>query len=232
MKKILIAIVLFQTFIANAQTSSEPHNKDTISTWEIGIDLLWLIDKNQVPATSIFGRYSYNYKSNKSNAIRFRLGLNNRPKYDSIQIDEPRPSTRITGNTYIQFGYEWQNQISSGTTVFWGADLYVNYLREEFETLIYPSNVSIALLQGYYKTWNVGAMGFIGIKYSPKNWIAFSLESSIRVNYRARRDKSKVTDVDFPDADGSQSSIDINDFTYEILPITVVNICIMINKKR
>jgi len=69
MRKFLISIILLQTVIVKAQTASEIHNKDTINTWEIGTDLLWLIDKNQVPATSLL--------INKiSKAWRLRLGVN------------------------------------------------------------------------------------------------------------------------------------------------------------
>lgn len=87
MRRFLISIILLQAFVAKAQTNSEIYNKNTINSWEIGTDLLWLIDKNQVPA-NLFVRSNFTNKKNKLRAWRLRLGLAMSYR-DSIDIGDP-----------------------------------------------------------------------------------------------------------------------------------------------
>src|SRR5690606_34787895 len=94
LKKKLLAF-LFIPFLYNAQAQKKnkpilipiQQKEDTLVryTWEIGTDLLWLIDKNVLPATNIFIRKNLVTKNDRLTALRLRFGLDLN-KMDSSQI--------------------------------------------------------------------------------------------------------------------------------------------------
>ncbi|MCF6352652.1 MAG: hypothetical protein L3J06_06545 [Cyclobacteriaceae bacterium] len=200
-----------------------------VSTWEIGTDLLWLIDKNQVPATSLFGRYNFTNKKNKQMAWRLRLGINTSRK-DSSQIAAPQDNEKDIFAPYVQLGFEWQRSFNTKYLVFFGTDINFQYYQNKFSEIIY-FDIGPRLFQGTYKTITWGASGFIGFKYFLTNWLSLSLESSLNLNYRIRRDKDKVTLIDYPNSDGGKGEINVNELTIHFTPITVLNLSFYINHK-
>jgi hypothetical protein len=203
------------------------NKKDSLNSWEVGLDLLWLIEKNQVPATSLFARYNFASSKNEKRAWRFRLGIDN-STYDSAQINDPRDNEIDSISPYVRVGYEWQKAISERATYFYGVDVSTLYSQYKSKIVIYPGP---NLLQVTDKTWEFGVIPFIGFKYRPIKWVAISAESSLNVAYRIRREKDKVTDIDFPNSSGGQGKIDVNDFSIQFLPITVINLSFYLTKK-
>jgi hypothetical protein len=226
--RLFLIFFIFLTCSAYGQTKNKKVERDTTRQWEIGLDLLWLIDKNQVPSTSIFARYNFTKDKSKKRALRFRLGVNTN-LYDSTQIVNPQDNEIDIFAPYIRPGFEWQQAINDKTSYFYGIDLSVLYYQNKFKKIIYPGP---NLFQGTYKTWELGAVGFIGFKYKPTKWIALSVESSFNLIYRIRRDEDKVTDINFPNDPGGRGKIDVNDLTVSFTPITVVNISYFLNHRK
>lgn len=171
MKRFLISIILLQSVIVKAQTSSEITKKGAINTWEIGTDLLWIIDKNQVPATSLFGRYNLTNKKNKQMAWRLRLGVNTSRK-DSSQIADPQNNEKHIFAPYLRLGVEWQNKTSTNSSVFYGIDASISYFQEKIKTIVTTVPPPGRLYQEKNKTLETGLIGFIGFKYEPTSWLA------------------------------------------------------------
>jgi len=201
---------------------------DTIKSWEVGADLLWLIDKNQVP-TSVFVRSNYVTKKNKLRAWRLRLGMDLSIN-DSSQITNPQDNERDLFTPFVRVGYEWQYKVADKATFFYGADASLLYSKEkviEVRTIVPPPGL---LDQEINKTIEFGLIGFIGAKYQATGWLALSIESSLNIIYRIRRDEFKTTSIDFPNAQGSFGFIHVNELVINFLPITVINISFNINR--
>ena len=229
MRKFLISIILLQAVIVKAQTASEIHNKDTINTWEIGTDLLWLIDKNQVPATSLFVRYNFTNKKNKQMAWRLRLGVNTSRK-DSSQIADPQDNEKYIFAPYLRSGIEWQNKTSAKSLVFYGVDASLSYSQEKIKTIVTTIPPPGVLSQEINKTLEAGLIGFIGFKYEPTAWFALSIESSLNIFYTIRRDEFKTTSIDFPDDEGFHGFIHTNEINIKFTPITIINLSFYLNR--
>jgi len=225
--KLLLIFSLLWTFTASGQVKKTSSEKDTTKQWEIGTDLLWLIDKNQVPPTSLFVRYNFVNIKNQKRAWRFRLGVDN-SIYDSAQIVDTRDNEIDIISPYVRVGYEWQREINKKVSYFYGFDASILYSQYKAKIVYYAP---IRLLQETDRTWEFGAIPFIGFKYRPVNWLAVSTESSFNLIYRVRRQKSKFTDINFPNDPGSNGKIDVNELRTFFRPLTVINLSFYLNKK-
>jgi hypothetical protein len=225
--KIILALLILFTTSAYGQTKKKKAERDTTKQWEIGLDLLWLIDKNQVPSTSLFARYNFVNYNNKKRAWRFRLGVDN-STYDSSQINDPRDNEIDIISPYLRTGYEWQKEISDKASFFYGVDMSTLYSQYKSKIVLYPGP---NLYQVTDKTWEFGVIPFLGFKYRPAKWLAVSTESSLNFIYRIRREKDKVTDINFPNSSGGQGKIDINEFRVRLIPITVINLSFYLTTK-
>jgi hypothetical protein len=226
MSKVLsVLIIILLPTIAISQVKHS--GKDTLKSWEIGLDLLWLIDKNQLPSTTLFARYNFSNGKEEKRAWRFRLGIDN-STYDSTQINDPRDNEIDIISPYVRVGYEWQKAISEKASYFYGVDVSTLYSQYKSKIVIYPGP---NLLQVTDKTWEFGVIPFIGFKYLPIKWFAISAESSLNVAYRIRREKDKVTDIDFPNDPGFNGKIDINELKISLVPMSVINLSFYLTKK-
>ncbi len=217
------------SLLVEAQTNSEIHNKNTINSWEIGTDLLWLIDKNQVPA-NLFVRSNFANKKNKLRAWRLRLGLNMSYR-DSIDIGDPFAKELNNISIFARAGYEWQHKVEEKVLLYYGVDVGFSYTRMYEKRALSPPHPPGSLYQETFTTYKPSLIGFIGCKYDPKPWISLSLEASLQVVYRIRRNPYKTTSIDFPDDEGFHGFVNVEELRINLLPITYLNISFHINKK-
>ena len=221
--------MLSASLLVEAQTISENVEKGAVQSWEIGTDLLWLIDKNQVP-TSVFVRSNYVTKKNKLRAWRLRLGLNMSYR-DSITINRPFDNELNNISIFARVGYEWQHKVEEKVLLYYGADVGFSYsgiYEKRILTLLPPPG---RLYQETFTTYQPSFIGFIGCRYDPKPWISFSLEASLQIAYRIRRNPFKTTSIDFPDDEGAHGFYNAEELIINLLPITYLNISFNINKK-
>lgn len=102
------------------------HGQDTngyeFKKWEIGLDLLTLINKNQLPAPSIFVRHS----SNNNSALRLRFGGN-------LPINgQPAPIENIY---FIRPGYERIQSFSKKASLHYGVDFFYEKYRTTLQII-------------------------------------------------------------------------------------------------
>lgn len=229
-KHTTIAILTFMTIcstIAYGQTDKENKERDTTYQWEIGLDLLWLIDKNQVPSTSIFSRYNWVNKKGNGRAIRLRLGF---PSYskDSTEMFNPDWSidTKNIG-IYVRPGFEWQKEIISKLSLFYGIDASVTYNHFLDEQWVYSSFNPSAIV--YHKrediNWIFGTHLVLGFKYFVTKAISISTETTVNLNYR----KGSIffrsgANPDFPDTTGGVAGLNMSQYSASFTPITVINL--------
>ena len=221
---LLLILICFYSFDISAQTKRK---KDTIKSWEVGVDLLWLIDKNQLPGNSIFLRTNFITGKGQLRAWRLRLGMELSYR-DSTNIGEPLDNKFNRIFIMTRMGYEWQYMVEEKALLYYGMDLGFSYTRIYEKRILYnpPGN----LYQETFTTYEPALIGFIGCRYNPKPWISISLEASLQVAYRIRRNPSKVTRIDFPNSEGGRSFENSEELKINIFPITFLNISFHINK--
>jgi len=231
-KKIAIGLTL--AFVISFATKvhgqeKEKKIKDSTRNWEVGLDLLWLIDKNQLPATSFFARHNFTTKTGKQRALRFRLGVNN-SYYDSSQISGLLPEKSNIIAPFVRIGYEWQVPVNNQFTFFYGADANIFFYQNKYERIV-PAAPTDFLVRNTFTTWELGLIGFIGFKYRPTNWLSISTESTFSALYRIKRDELASYSLP-PTIPNGLGEINVNDMRINFLPITVINLSFTINNPK
>ena len=226
----VLTLVFMVSFVVTSHgQKSEKKIRDSTRHWEVGLDLLWLINKNQLPATSIFARQNFITKTGKHRALRFRLGLNN-SYYDSSQISGVLPNKSDIIAPFARFGYEWQVPVNTQFTVFYGADANVFFYQNKYERIV-PAASSYFQVRNTFTSWELGLIGFIGFNYRPTNWFSISTESTFSALYRIKRDElaSYLLPPTIPNGLGETN---VNDLRINFLPITVINLTFTINNLK
>ncbi len=157
--------------------------------WTVGTDLLWLIDKNSLPATTIFIKRNVQPKNKIPGAVRMRVGLNFSSLEREIRPDG-QPYESMDFDVYTRLGYEWQ--IARGRhRVLYGADLHLEY-NYRYSKAYYSEN-NQRNEDARVWSWNVGPVGFIGYQYFLSPHISFSTEASYSIIYRRDKRKNDMT---------------------------------------
>ena len=223
--KLILTLLAFLSLTASGQAKKEQIIKDTTRNWEVGLDVLWLINKNQLPATSIFARHNFVTKTGKHRALRFRLGVDN-SYYDSSQISGLFPNESDIIAPFARIGYEWQVPVNKQFIFFYGVDANIFFYQNKYERMV-PATTNF-LVRNTFTSWELGLVGLIGFKYQPTNWFSISIESTISALYRIKRDKlaSYLPPPTIPNGLGETN---VNDFRIKFLPITVINLSFNIN---
>lgn len=177
---LLIIIVTVSVFTAKAQSSLPDTAYYSRQKWEIGTDLLWLINKNTIPASNIFIRRNVTYGENKLGAFRLRLGFNyNSKDFAEVNtIGQEFPDYTIDYTVYSRVGYERQKPMGK-FQLFYGADVQMQYVRHKDEKTKYIGTQPDAYPETTLirqNTFEPGLIGFIGIKYFLSPHFAVSSE--------------------------------------------------------
>jgi hypothetical protein len=179
-KTVLIGLCLL--FASNAFAQTSDSLLPTCLRYEVATDLLWLIDKNNVPRTSLFFRYNFR---NRSQALRFRVGMENKRENSQRSVDDSitfiyEPARR---RSYaVSVGYEWQKPFKEWL-LYSGVDLNFRYA----DTLSFvPNKRHWVNYEAKYSehSFIYGTSGFIGCKYFVNSKMAISFESCFSINYR------------------------------------------------
>ena len=216
---------------AHAQTETPSSSMDSLPTrykWEVATDLLWLLDKNTMPATSIFIR-----RHTEKGAWRLRVGGSYKTKYS-----EPQTPPNVTGfvkEAYesrvsmfsIRTGYEWHKTFKF-LAFYYGGDLMVNYTLEKGNDF-YPISQA-GITQGYNakitsKTTQLGGVLFLGVKkhFSPK--ISVSGEMGAWVSYDYQKYRKDIYEYPVDDINSTTwQYYTIANFQMAFQPLYVLNL--------
>lgn len=177
-----IPCFLFALFLA-IDCFAQQHQADTAAFrpyWEIGADLLPLINKENVPANSLFARRNYHLENGRGKALRLRAGVDVEVR-DFSDVVHWTPSIFRTYAPFLSIGHEWQRSTKSYKW-FAGIDGSVGLSRyNSFFLAAISDSLQEKVLS---KEWNIGAVGLLGFQARLSPNISVSAEAALSVNYR------------------------------------------------
>lgn len=181
--------------------------------WEVGTDLLWLIDKNTIPKYALLVRRQIG----QHGAIRLRGGY----LKNSVQphlLNENNQDESVL----IRIGYEYQRVLSvkNGTTkslVYGGLDLFSRYQYDSFlvqNATLNPGQITNIRVNEI--TRDKGGACFVGFKYFLTTYLSLSAESSFQVSSLYFSQAGSTV--------GFNSEISYRIGSYQLLPLNTVNL--------
>lgn len=183
-----IVLSLLMVFLA---TSGWSQKKIQPTSFELGFDLLWLIDKNTYPPTSLFGRYHFDQTDDKGKALRLRLGATfHRP--DSTVNDLYYYFESYEYSLFIQPGLEWQRKFGRLDWVF-GFDVPYSYqFSESHYNYLDPTIDELFIYEIFEKGHKISIAPLSGLRLHLGNRFFLYLETSIDASYLHYRLKKYV----------------------------------------
>lgn len=212
---LFIYIIFFLLTFIPFQSSFGQTN-DSTKQWELGFDLLWLIDKQPLSFTTAFVRVN-NPQKNKAWRLRFggRLSYIEAPT-NSIPSDDRFTEIR----SFVALGHEWQKEVAQDVSFYYGMDLgaRLNYRRWEIPNTSDPTTRNIK-----EREWRFESMPFVGFKYKFTNWLAASVESAMLLSYGSKIQNTKVIE------DSSSNIVDSykhysNNASVSFYPFSLINL--------
>ena len=149
--------------------------------WEVGLDVLSLFEKNNVPAASALFRYNYDVKKNTGRAWVGRLGLEAEDRTLTIIGGHVTGWQRLKPSLGI--GHEWQRR-GRHFRVSWGAMATAAYSDAFDDNHLLFDGDTFYLTDTKTKEWNFGLSGFVGFQYQITPHLALSAESALLLNAR------------------------------------------------
>lgn len=187
MRHFLMLLILCSGFNLYAQ--------DKPKQWEIGVDLLPLLDKNNLPEKSFFVRY---HLKDKNRAWRLRGGFDRNPishYYPTLDVLEPYYLKMLDENPldktwYLRPGMEWHLKTTPHSVFYVGGDIHLLYAYNKYGYDIGRKDNDFKIRQRVeYQVLKTGLAGFAGVSYFPYNWLSLSIESSLELFYLDMKDK-------------------------------------------
>lgn len=213
---------------AHAQTETPSSSMDSLPTrykWEVATDLLWLIDKNTMPATSVFIR-----RHTKKGAFRASLGYSFKRNFEDFTPPPPVPSnpdfhwqneSENISLYFLKAGYQRTKKLAN-VHIYYGADLFWT-LQKTIGEKYYIE------YKGYYdfseKTERrVGIHAFVGVqKYF---WKRFSVSAEVTLSGYTEYYAFLRTTYEYPEDDpdtGAWAYITYRRKNIQLIPLGVLN---------
>jgi hypothetical protein len=219
MKKLLSIILLMMICYSHAMSQQRKTETPKIERhkWDVGLDLLWLIDKNVVPP-SLFLRLNTEKKGQLA-AYRFRIGGDYTERLNVVDsLSTTMLQTNL--NTFLCVGKEWQKQWEQ-FQLFYGTDIFLNFG--------YAIVENARDEKGYFpriRTTSLGVSPLIGMRYFVHSNISFSTEAHFNFYYREEYRRVVDRNNPQPSPEGHTYSI-VNRFQHfkmDINPIYTLNL--------
>jgi len=235
MKKTFFLLLFFNlAFFSYSQTSYKSgrtaSGKDSLARYrfEVGTDLLWLIDKNSLPGYCL--QLKINNRSKKHpGAFRFKVGMNLETKDSSLLVEDPSLYYRTSDETfYFRPGYQL-NYMFGRVKLYWGVDLHFLYSSHYIDRY---SHFELFADNNYYQaffTYKVSALqygivGLVGATYYLTPKISVSLESNISMLYKRIKSEAYYHYNEFPNYKNFTEKKDNNILNIKSLPISTINL--------
>ena len=181
-KIVVSTLLLFMTAALQAQ-SKAPMKRDSFprNSWEIGVDVLSLFEKNNVPAASIFFRRNYAQSAFRGKAWRFQVGMDTevRNYTDNARFFD---DTWRSYGPYLGIGHEWQFH-QKRFTWYLGVDMTTAYLASDKYQLL--SIADSTVVDSYIEIIRFGMNGILGAQWAITRNIKAALESSFHLQYQS-----------------------------------------------
>ncbi|GMQ28137.1 hypothetical protein [Algoriphagus confluentis] len=160
------------------------------SRWEVGLDALYLIDQNELPGYSLFGRYLLNPKDEKKTQLRMRIGFE---RFELLDSAFWYGSDEIDQNTSAFFalaGLQRDLKVFSKGTLYTAGDLGFSIAREYLAWG--PSRPSAREGYARFEESTIRISGILGYTHQLGRNFSLSVESSLQ-GVRSLQ----ITDVNF-----------------------------------
>ncbi|MEQ8240912.1 MAG: hypothetical protein RIA69_16975 [Cyclobacteriaceae bacterium] len=217
---LFLLILLNGHFLSWAQedkTGNFPYIPE--KSWEVGTDLLWLIDKNTLPANNLLVRRNYTTEYSVRHAWRLRMGVN-LSRRDSLTIFDFLNELNTT-YLMIRMGHEWQFPVEDKALLYFGGDLQFAYTKIDEKRL--NASITSYFFDIQDRIYEPGLSIVLGARYFIKPWMSVNLESEIGLRYRIRRYDEVDSPLDFPGS-GGFSFVDSETFLLNLSPIHSMNL--------
>lgn len=221
---ILSVLSLGVWLMAVGQIQAQETDPPKPSRWEVGVDLLTLIDKNNFPAYSMFGRYNLTPNAARSTYLRMRIGFQYETFLDSAQLTHTAIThynfSHSSYSPFLMVGLQRDIKTLMNTSFYYGADLYYqgSILKKEWG----PNTRQIG--DSMIKFENFGSNILFGFSQKIGTNFKISLESSINIYLRKFH---LIDEIWFQDEEGIETGGKIgNNFskkiTTNILPFSQI----------
>lgn len=230
MKKIILILLLIKvTLLGVAQTNSgKVNNKDTIPKYrfEVGTDLLWLIDKNELPDFSLHLKI-HNKSKKYHGAYRFMAGINYFYQDSTLFTVSDKSNIKKTSTYVFRSGYQFISHYDK-IQLYYGADLHFSYSKYSTDAPygyvldsdgIYYARSNLEIIN----TYESGIIGLMGVSYFINSRISFSLESNFSTYYSHRKHKYGHYNLEFQNRKRIEQQI-IKKYSVKFVPISIISI--------
>jgi|GEM_PF-3374683 len=237
MKKTFFLLLFFNlAFFSYSQTSYKSgrtaNSKDSLARYrfEVGTDLLWLVDKNSLPGYCLQLKINTNSKKHPG-AFRFKVGMDLKTKDSSLLVSDPNLYYRTSDETfYFRSGYQL-NYTLSRVKVYWGADLHFLYDRHYLDKYSQPelfadNNYYDAFLTYKVAKLQYGIIGLVGSNYQLAPRISISLETNISFLFSRIKSEAYLHYKEFPNYKNTGGGKEANILNIKFIPISTINLII------
>lgn len=184
---LLVALSVQMTF---AQKKTKLKDSIPKHRFEVGTDLLWLIDKNTLPAYTMQLKI-HNKPGKRDGAWRFKVGIDfeDNDSTEDFSVETIPPFwkfNKIRG--VINVGYQF-NHKNNDFLIYYGCDSYfgIEYShKDQYHSTYYDDRILADYDSYYYDITRKSQYGlnfFIGFNYYLNKTISFSLESKLNAQY-------------------------------------------------
>ncbi len=225
---VALFVVLTTTTIL-AQTKNRHDSTVVRPYWEVGADLLWLINKNRVPENTVFIRRNQPKGHGKSTALRFRLGVDTDYELTRVGIDDFLYDSFFVYSPYLSIGYQI-GKSKGRYEYFYGADLAGWGSRKKQYYYSSADAVTTWWVDRDIWNYNIAAHLFCGFKWKLTKGLSVSVESHLMGIYNRYRHWVETGPVGFGPV-GFTDDRERN-FTTRIKPMQVVNLTYNLTKSQ
>ncbi|NOU16760.1 MAG: hypothetical protein HOO91_04300 [Bacteroidales bacterium] len=227
---LFLSFALFGSAQNNHRSDKSVSRKDSLSTYrfEVGTDLLWLVDKNSLPGYCL--QLKINNRSKKHlGAFRFKIGMNlkttDTTDLTTFTNDYDTYKTR-TSSYFFRSGYQLSYNYSK-LKLFWGVDLHLGYYKffNDYYWRLGTDNYKMYNTRTYTRI-QYGLIGFIGASYSITPRVSVLVESNCSMLYSKIKNREHSYYPDFPGSENDNKSnwYDSNVLDVNIIPISTISI--------
>ena len=207
--------------MGQAQATTDTLPRPQTARWELGIDLLPLIDKNALPKATLFFRRNYAIQNHKCRAWRLRVGLDSEIR-DAYAFDGLLTGEYTTYAPYLSIGHEWKQRFKRYSW-YWATDVSGQYLYSNQYYLVSGDDF-------YYdvkvRNFDIAFNGIVGCQAHLFRNLSLGLESAFVVKYSEQH-------IDFISNDRTTfGGDDTSKFNTSIQPFVALNIIYALQKHK
>jgi hypothetical protein len=186
-KNYVLIVLMLLAYVAPIEVCAQDQDSLKLPRWEVGVDLLSLVDKNTYPEYSLFGRYRLNPTRDKAVYLRTRIGYTSSVYLDSLTAGNPVDYEERNFSPFIMLGLQKDLLNFGESRVYFATD--ISYSRKTNTITWGPIMPERFQFQEGFQNIKENFFGFhlsVGYSHYFGQHIKLSIESSlnlIRRNY-------------------------------------------------